>query len=158
MGLPWWLSGKELTCPCRRRGFDPRLWEDPTCSGATEPMGHSYKVSIPQLRKPTRPRARNPQQPKPSRWACCNYRVAPTRHNYRKIWTTKTQHSQKQINKKITGWVAACALCWSHPTWSSVSGLSQHPHWHHQQHHNPWIKSVNVPIVLWYSAKQARKR
>ena len=22
-GLPWWLSGKEPTCQCRRRGFDP---------------------------------------------------------------------------------------------------------------------------------------
>ena len=22
-GLPWWLSGKEATCQCRRRGFDP---------------------------------------------------------------------------------------------------------------------------------------
>ena len=22
-GLPWWLSGKESTCQCRRRGFDP---------------------------------------------------------------------------------------------------------------------------------------
>ena len=23
MGLPWWLSGKEPACQCRRRGFDP---------------------------------------------------------------------------------------------------------------------------------------
>ena len=23
MGLPWWLSGKEFTCKCRRCGFDP---------------------------------------------------------------------------------------------------------------------------------------
>ena len=22
-GLPWWLSGKKSTCPCRRHGFDP---------------------------------------------------------------------------------------------------------------------------------------
>ena len=27
-GLPWWLSGKESTCQCRRCGFDPGL-EDP---------------------------------------------------------------------------------------------------------------------------------
>jgi len=26
MGLPWWLSGKESACQCRRCGFDP-------CSG-----------------------------------------------------------------------------------------------------------------------------
>ena len=24
MGLPWWLSGKESICQCRRHGFD--LW------------------------------------------------------------------------------------------------------------------------------------
>ena len=23
LGLPWWLSGKEPTCRCRRHGFDP---------------------------------------------------------------------------------------------------------------------------------------
>ena len=23
LGLPWWLSGKEVTCQCRRQGFDP---------------------------------------------------------------------------------------------------------------------------------------
>ena len=23
IGLPWWLSGKESTCQCRRNGFDP---------------------------------------------------------------------------------------------------------------------------------------
>ena len=22
-GLPWWLSGKDATCPCRRHGFNP---------------------------------------------------------------------------------------------------------------------------------------
>ena len=22
-GFPWWLSGKESTCQCRRHGFDP---------------------------------------------------------------------------------------------------------------------------------------
>ena len=27
-GLPWWLSGKESTCQCRRHRFDPAL-EDP---------------------------------------------------------------------------------------------------------------------------------
>ena len=27
--LPWWLSGKESTCQCRIRGFDPWVGEDP---------------------------------------------------------------------------------------------------------------------------------
>ena len=22
-GLPWWLSGKEFACQCRKNGFDP---------------------------------------------------------------------------------------------------------------------------------------
>ena len=29
LGLPRWHSGQESTCQCRRRGFDPRGWEDP---------------------------------------------------------------------------------------------------------------------------------
>ena len=28
-GLPWWLSGKESTCQCRRCGFDPWVGEVP---------------------------------------------------------------------------------------------------------------------------------
>ena len=28
-GLPWWLSGKEPSCQCRRRGFDPWVGKIP---------------------------------------------------------------------------------------------------------------------------------
>ena len=28
-GLPWWLSGEESACQCRRCRFDPWGWEDP---------------------------------------------------------------------------------------------------------------------------------
>ena len=28
-GLPWWLSGKESTCQCRRRGIDSGLGKSP---------------------------------------------------------------------------------------------------------------------------------
>ena len=28
-GLPWWLSGRESTCQCRRRRFDPRVRKIP---------------------------------------------------------------------------------------------------------------------------------
>ena len=43
-GLPWWLSGKESTCKCRRNGFDPwsLIQENPTCLRATKPMHHNY--------------------------------------------------------------------------------------------------------------------
>ena len=29
VGLPWWLSGKESTCPCRRHGFHPQYGKIP---------------------------------------------------------------------------------------------------------------------------------
>ena len=29
MGLPWWLSGKEPACQCRRRGFGPWVGKIP---------------------------------------------------------------------------------------------------------------------------------
>ena len=29
LGLPWWLSGKESTCQCRRCRFDPWVWKIP---------------------------------------------------------------------------------------------------------------------------------
>ena len=28
-GLPWWLSGKDSACQCRRHGFDPWVWKIP---------------------------------------------------------------------------------------------------------------------------------
>ena len=28
-GLPWWLSGIESACHCRRRGFDLWVWKNP---------------------------------------------------------------------------------------------------------------------------------
>ena len=69
-GLPWWLSGKESACQCRRHGLDLWSGEDPTCLGATKSAGHSYwahaleprscnyLAHTPQLVKPTGPRAR----------------------------------------------------------------------------------------------------
>ena len=41
LGLPWWLSGKEFTCQCRRQGFDPWTVEDPTWHRATKPVYHN---------------------------------------------------------------------------------------------------------------------
>ena len=41
-GLPFWLSGKESTCPCRRHRFSPWSRKIPTCHRATEPMSHNY--------------------------------------------------------------------------------------------------------------------
>ena len=45
MGLPWWLSGKEPACQCRRRGFNPWSGKIPRaaeqlspCATNTEPL------------------------------------------------------------------------------------------------------------------------
>ena len=40
--LPWWLSGKESACQCRRQGFHPLIQEDPTCCGATKPVCYKW--------------------------------------------------------------------------------------------------------------------
>ena len=53
VSLPWWLSGKEFACQCRRHGFDSLVWKDPTCqdaaklvhnycAGALKPRNHNY--------------------------------------------------------------------------------------------------------------------
>ena len=41
-GLPWWLSGKESVCQCRRHGFNP--WQDPTCHRAAKPVYNYWAV------------------------------------------------------------------------------------------------------------------
>ena len=41
-GLPWWLSGKETSCRCRRHGFDP--WSG-KISHATQQLS-PYATSI----------------------------------------------------------------------------------------------------------------
>ena len=47
-GLPWWLSGKESPCRCRRHEFDPQSGKIPHAKGrlspwatTTEPVLHS---------------------------------------------------------------------------------------------------------------------
>ena len=73
------------------------IWEDATCCGTAEPMHHNYWACaleprscnywayLPQLLKPVHPRACTSHQ-----------RVAPARHNLRKVCAaTKTKHNQK---------------------------------------------------------------
>ena len=40
-GLPWWLSGKESGCQCRRGGFDPWVREDSPGGGNDKPLQYS---------------------------------------------------------------------------------------------------------------------
>ena len=74
-----WLSGKESPCQCRRDTGSIADGEDPTCHGASKPVCHNYWTCalepgscncwahVPQLRKPTHPRASTPQE-KPPQW------------------------------------------------------------------------------------------
>ena len=48
-GLPWWLSGKQSSCECRRHRFDPWSGKIPCaakhlspCAATTEPTCHNY--------------------------------------------------------------------------------------------------------------------
>ena len=36
-GLPWWLSGEESTCQCRRHGFNPSSGRTPACPSHRTP-------------------------------------------------------------------------------------------------------------------------
>ena len=78
--LPWWPSGKESACQCRRHWVWSLIREDPTCHRATKPMSHNYWACalearshdywthLPQRLKPSSPRARVLQQEKPPQW------------------------------------------------------------------------------------------
>ena len=109
-GLPYWFSGKESGCQCRRhRWVQSLIWDNPTCRRATKPLCHndwscalepeSYNhwTCTLQLVKPTRLWACAPQGKPAEKPVCCNYRAAPTHQNYRKPHTaTPTQHSQSK--------------------------------------------------------------
>ena len=73
-GLPWWLSGKESTCRCRRHRFDPwsgripRGLEQLSPRATTmEPVPCSLGTTTTEARvlKPVGSRACAPRQEKP---------------------------------------------------------------------------------------------
>ena len=49
MGLPWWLSGKESTCQCRRHGFCPWSGKIPHAAEQLSPWAATIE---PELRSP----------------------------------------------------------------------------------------------------------
>ena len=93
-GLPWWLSGKESTCQCRRHRFNPWSRKIPRtmehlrpcapqllglCSRAGSP---NYWAHVLQLLTSACPKACAPQQEKPLQWVThCNQRAGPACHN-----------------------------------------------------------------------------
>ena len=79
VGLPWWLSSKELACQCRRHGFDPWSGKILCAVGKLSPRATNYSLCSRaqelQLLKSAHRRACAPQQEKPGHR---NERVAPT--------------------------------------------------------------------------------
>ena len=75
-GLPWWLSGKESTCQCRKMQVQSLAQEDPTVRGVTKLMNHNHWPVLegPEPKLP-RPHA---QEPVPAAREAGNWRGAPT--------------------------------------------------------------------------------
>ena len=53
LGLPWWLSGKEPTCQCRRRRFDPWSGKIPHAVEQLSPWATTMKLVLQSLRVTT---------------------------------------------------------------------------------------------------------
>ena len=49
LGLPWWLSGKESTCQCRRHGFDPWSSKIPYTSEQLSPCATAIELVLESL-------------------------------------------------------------------------------------------------------------
>ena len=92
--LPWWLSGLELACQCKRHGFYPcsrklahaveQLIMHHDCWAFTLEHGnHSYWALVPELLKPVHSRAHALQQEEPLQWEALasQRRVAPSQPN-----------------------------------------------------------------------------
>ena len=71
-GLPWWLSGKEFACQCRRHGLDPWTRKIPH---AAKRLGLVYPYLSLWSLCPTS----HAMQQKPQQWKACvpQWRVAP---------------------------------------------------------------------------------
>ena len=67
LGASLWLHGKEALCQCQR-WVRFLVQGHSTCCGATKPVRHSTSALVPQLQKPTRPRAHALREEKPLWW------------------------------------------------------------------------------------------
>ena len=110
LGLPWWFSGKESACQCKRYRFNPWSRKIPyaveqlkavRCNSwacVLESGSRNYWIHALQLMKPKCPRTHVPQHVKPPQWEAlalqlesrpCLLQLEET------CVATKTQHSQK---------------------------------------------------------------
>ena len=100
-GLPWWLSGKESACPCRRHGLDPPgrshvPWSNLAQAPQRLSLG-AAATEAPGALRPVPCRRRSHCSEKPG----TTPREQPLLTAVRKSLATKIQHSQKCINKII---------------------------------------------------------
>ena len=109
MGHPWWVSGKESACQCKRHVWS-LIQEDPVCHRATKPMCHNswvcaveptchdYRIPChgPGVQDSTLHNKRSHCHEKPTH---CSFRVAPTCCNYRE---KPTQQCRPSTAKKKT--------------------------------------------------------
>ena len=86
--LPWWLSGTESACQCRRREFDPWSGKTPY---ATEQLSLCSGARELQLLKPVCPGACAPRQEKRSQREVCAPQLESSPHHGRK----KSPHSSE---------------------------------------------------------------
>ena len=104
--IPWWLSGKESTCQCRRQRFDPRsrkishtVEQLSLCATTTEPVFQSLGAATTKARMP-QSLCSSTREVTEMRSLHTAPREQSGFHNQRKVLAaTKTQHSQK-INKR----------------------------------------------------------
>ena len=104
VGLPWWLSGKEFACQCRRctsLGFDPWVWK---ITGE----GNGNPLQYPCLRKPMDRRA----------WRAIVHEVAESDVT---MWLTTSYTCCA-----VLCWVTQLCLTLCDPMDCSMPGLSVH--------------------------------
>ena len=102
-GIPWWLSGRESSCRCRRHGFDPWSRKIPHASGqlsrcGTTPEPEWCHYWNPHTLEPVlcNKRSHGSETPRTS-----NQRVAPALHKESEKPTNQQRPNIAKINKYI---------------------------------------------------------
>ena len=100
-GLPWWLSGKESTCQCRRHRFDPRSQKIPRamkqlspCAITIEPLCQSPGAPTAEAHVPYSPCSLT-REATTVRNPALQLEKKPHSLQLDKSLQSKTQHSQK---------------------------------------------------------------
>ena len=109
-GLPWWLSGKEFTCQCRRHGFDPWSSKVPhavqqlsLCTQLLSLWSRAQRLyllsraHVPQLLEPPYPEAHAPPQQKPPQWEACALQLESSPSSLQLEKNLRSNENQAQL-------------------------------------------------------------